>query len=255
MTTSNAVGSYRSQAKFARERFQTASSLELEYLRNLRQVVRQIDSIIKVMAPDGVVKNPDELNTALRRYSEMIRPWARAAAEKMVARVAQRGEAAWFQMGRDMGRNLKKELETAPTGAAMREIMEAQVDLITSIPLDAAQRVHKLTMEGITTGRTMGDIAKEIQRQNQVSASKAMVIARTEVARTASVLTQVRAEHAGATHYIWRTSRDADVRDSHREMEGTVIAFADPPTTDGMVGHAGQLINCRCFCQPLFDEE
>lgn len=207
------------------------------------------------MAPNGVVSDPEGLNNALTSYSRLIRPWARAVASKMIARVSQRDEKAWLQMSSDMGRSLRKELETAPTGIAARILLEEQVDLITSIPLDAARRIHKLTLEGITTGRRPGSIAEEIMKQTGVSASKAVLIARTEVARTASVLTQARAEHVGSTHYIWKTSKDADVRDSHRAMQGKVIAWDDPPTTDNLVGHAGQLPNCRCFPEPIFPDE
>ena len=251
----DSIGSYRTQAKFGRERFATASSLELDYLRQLKQVVRQISSSVKAFAPDGNLEHPEELNIALRKYSELIRPWAKAVAGKMLARVAQRGESAWFQMGREIGRDLRKEIKDAPIGDRMRELLDIQVELITSIPLDAAQRVHKLTLEGITKGQSVTNIAKEIMRQNEVSASKAMCIARTEVARTASVLTQARSEHVGSTHYIWKTSRDADVRDSHRKLHGTVHAWNDPPTTDGLTYHAGQGPNCRCYPAPIIVDE
>lgn len=229
--------------------------MELEYLRNLKQVVRQINSFIRHMAPDGIVANAEELNQALTNYSRLIRPWAKAVASRMLAQVSQSDERAWWNLGKIMGRELRKELQDAPIGQRMQELLGLQVDLITSIPLDAAKRVHELTLKGITEGQRAGDIAKEIMRQNEVSASKAMVIARTEVARTASTLTQARAEYIGSTHYVWRTSRDGDVRDSHRKMEGKVVAWDDPPTLDNMVGHAGCLPNCRCYPEPIIPSE
>jgi len=253
--TADAVGSYRSQAKFAKERFQKAHNLELEYLRNLRQVVRQIDSFIRHMAPDGIVDNVEELNQALTNYARLIRPWAKAVASRMISQVSQSDERAWWNLGKVMGRELRKELQDTPIGQRTQELLTLQVDLITSIPLDAAKRVHELTLKGITEGQRAGDIAKEIMRQNQVSASKAICIARTEVARTASTLTQARAEYIGSTHYIWRTSRDGDVRDSHRKMEGKVVAWDDPPELDNMTGHAGCLPNCRCYPEPILPSE
>ena len=207
------------------------------------------------MAPDGIVANAEELNQALTNYSRLIRPWAKAVASRMLAQVSQSDERAWWNLGKIMGRELRKELQDAPIGQRMQELLGLQVDLITSIPLDAAKRVHELTLKGITEGQRAGDIAKEIMRQNEVSASKAMVIARTEVARTASTLTQARAEYIGSTHYVWRTSRDGDVRDSHRKMEGKVVAWDDPPTLDNMVGHAGCLPNCRCYPEPIIPSE
>ena len=69
------------------------------------------------------------------------------------------------------------------------------------------------------------------------------MIAKTEVARTASALTMARATHIGATHYYWRTSSDADVRKSHKKMNGKIIEWANPPKVDENVEpyHAGMI--------------
>lgn len=80
------------------------------------------------------------------------------------------------------------------------------------------------------------------------------VIARTEVARTSSVLTQARAEHAGSTGYIWRTARDGDVRPSHKAMNGRFVRWGEPPTLDNLRGHAGCLPNCRCYADPVIPD-
>jgi uncharacterized protein with gpF-like domain len=53
---------------------------------------------------------------------------------------------------------------------------------------------------------------------------------------------------------LWRTARDGDVRASHKAMEGKQVDWNRPPTLDGMTGHAGSLPNCRCFCQPQFND-
>ena len=82
-----------------------------------------------------------------------------------------------------------------------------------------------------------------------------MLIARTEVARTASGLTEARARHVGSDGYFWRTAKDADVRDSHRQMEGKFVKWNEPPTlSDGTVTHAGQIYNCRCYAEPVINE-
>ena len=89
----------------------------------------------------------------------------------------------------------------------------------------------------------------------KVTESRAKLIARTEIARTASGLTMARATHVGATHYIWRTSGDADVRNSHKEMNGKVIPFSKAPTlSDGTASHAGMIYNCRCYAEPILTD-
>lgn len=160
-----------------------------------------------------------------------------------------------MQNAADLSRELRLEIRAAPTGATMQALMAEQVTLIKSIPLEAAQRVHKLTIEGIEDSTRASEISKAIQASGDVAKSRADLIARTEVARTASTLTEARALHVGSPGYFWRTSHDGDVRESHKKMEGKFVAWSDPPTIDGMTGHAGQFPNCRCYTEPVIPEE
>lgn len=239
----------------ARERFAVAERLEAEYLRALRQLTRQIDSIVKGMAPGGVVRNSIELQNTLRNYSRAIEPWAKSVAEKMLTRIARKEESVWFAMSKTMSRNLRQELLGAPVGELMRDFLAEQAKLITSLPIDAANRVHDLTLESMLDASRADYVAKEILKTGQVTESRAKLIARTEIARTASGLTLVRAQHVGVTHYIWRTSGDGDVRESHKKMNGAVIPIDTPPLLeDGTRTHAGMIYNCRCFPSPIIDD-
>lgn len=200
----------------------------------------------------GVLPTIEQL---LQRYAEALAPWAERTAAEMLTEVNRRDESAWMQNAADLSRALRQEIRTAPTGATMQALMAEQVTLIKSIPLDAAQRVHKLTIEGIEDSSRASEISKAIRASGDVAKSRADLIARTEVARTASTLTEARALHVGSPGYFWRTSGDGDVRESHREMEGKFVAWSDPPTLDGMKGHAGQFPNCRCYPEPVIPED
>lgn len=237
----------------ARERFHLAEKLEAEYLRALRKVTKQVDHIVKEMAPGGVVKNSIELQGILNGYAKLIEPWAHSVANRMLKRIADKDEAAWAKLGANMGIALRKEINEAPTGVFMRSFLQEQVRLITSLPTEAANRVHKLTMEGmIQGGRRASEIAKDILATGSVTESRAKLIARTEVARTASGLTMARAIHVGCTHYVWRSSGDSDVRKSHKEMNGAVVPWDTLPLlSDGTRTHAGQIYNCRCYPEPI----
>jgi SPP1 gp7 family putative phage head morphogenesis protein len=237
----------------ARGRFFAGRRAETQYARQLRQVAQQIGHIVNGMAPDGIVADVTALVATLNRYSDILRPWAESVASRMIADVTRRDAAAWEKHGKIIGRALKVEIANAPTGQAMRARLAEQVELIASLPRDAAERVHRLTTEAITKGTRASEIAKEIMASGDVSKSRAMLIARTEVSRTASALTIARAKYIGATHYTWETSNDSDVRLSHKDMKGKVIDFDKPPTVDGMTGHAGEFPNCRCFINPILD--
>lgn len=174
----------------------------------------------------------------------------------MLTEVDARDRQMWEQLSDEMSRELRKEIRTAPTGARMQELLQEQVSLITSLPTDAAKRVHELTLAGIEDSTRAKEIAREIARSGEVSVSSANLIARTEVARTASTLTQARAEHVGSEGYIWRTAGDSDVRHSHKQMNGKFVRWDSPPTlSDGTTTHAGQIYNCRCYPEPVIPEE
>lgn len=242
--------------KEARERFLAGRKAETQYVRQLRQVAKHVGDIVRGMAPDGVLADVSQLRSMLSRYSELLRPWAESVAARMIADVSKRDALAWSKHGKLIGQALRKEIDGAPTGEAMRKALAEQVNLITSLPVEAGERVHKLTIEGLVNSTRAPEIAAEIMRSGEVTASRAMLIARTEVARTASALTMARAQYVGSEAYVWRTSKDARVRKSHREMEGKVVKWDEVPTlSDGTKTHAGMIYNCRCFVEPILPDK
>lgn len=194
----------------------------------------------------------------LEKYAEALEPWARATVTRMLAEVNNRDARMWAEQAQAMGIALRKELHGAPTGEAMRQLMEEQVTLIKSLPIEAGKRVHELVIKGMEDSTRADEIAREIRRSGEVTESRANLIARTEVARSASTLTQARAQHIGSTQYIWRTSGDSDVRPGHKAMNGKVCEWANPPAVDEngrvMHHHAGAIWNCRCYPEPIIPE-
>lgn len=190
----------------------------------------------------------------LLRYAEALEPWAAATARKMVEEVNGRDLDRWRSIGEELSAGVRRTILSTDVGRTYRELMDEQVKLIKSIPVEAAARVQRLTIEGLEDSTRAKEIAAEIMRSGDVAASRARLIARTEVARTANNLTEARARSVGSEGYIWRTSGDGDVRASHRAMNGKYVAWNDPPTLDGLVGHAGCLPNCRCYSEPVIPD-
>lgn len=234
-----------------------ARKLEGRYAVDLRRVARQIGMIVKGWAPDDATFDMSKvpgLQHALEQYSRVIRPWAESTAGRILAEIAIKERRAWARHAEEMSRALHLEIVNAPTGAVLRQALQDQVGLITSLPIEAGQRVHELTLKGLENGTRAPEIAREILRTGEVTESRATLIARTEVSRTASTLTMARAVHVGSPGYFWRTSRDRDVRESHARMEGKVVEWAKPPTLDGLTGHAGCTPNCRCWPEAILPE-
>jgi SPP1 gp7 family putative phage head morphogenesis protein len=212
--------------------------------------------LVRGISPRGRLDDVPTLVRALQDYSSLLTPWARSVAGYMLADTARRNERQWMQHAKEMGRALRTELTYAPTGALLQEMLEENVSLIKSLPLEAAKRVHEYTLEGLVTSTRAEQISKEILATGEVSEARARLIARTEVARTAAKLTEARARYVGSEGYIWRTSKDGRVRDTHQSMEGKYVPWSDPPKTDKNLApyHAGCGPNCRCYAEPILPD-
>lgn len=226
------------------------------YAMQLRKVAAHVDDLVRGMhpfTPPAVV----ELQNLLERYSQILRPWAATAGRRMLVDVSRRDERAWKQVASAMGVTLRDELKNAPIGTALRRLLEEQVTLITSLPLDASRRVHRIVTGNLYRGARADEVAKEILRTGHVTRSRANLIARTETGRAQTALTLVRAEAIGSEGYIWRTARDGNVRPLHRKLEGTFHRWDDPPIAGekGERAHPGSIFNCRCFAEPQIPQD
>ena len=166
-------------------------------------------------------------------------------------------EADWGKNSKEIGLQLSNLIDNAPVGQVMRSIVNEQVQYIKSLPSEAVNRVayfHNKAMSAVSSGQRASEFTDEIYATGDVIKSRAKLIARTEIGRASTALTQTRALTVGSTGYIWRTAHDGDVRHSHQKMEGEFVRWDNPPTLDGMTGHAGALPNCRCYCEVVIPE-
>jgi SPP1 gp7 family putative phage head morphogenesis protein len=243
--------------KRRRNRFLRSRRVEKSYAGQLLQIAKQIGLLVDGLAPDGKVENLSILELALDNYVKLIEPWSRSVAAKMITQVSQHDEISWRAHGREIGLELTNQLRTTPLRQVMRQLVNIQVELITSLPVQASERVHKLVVESMLAGGVRAsEIAKEIQKSGEVAASRARTIARTEVTRTAATLTQARAMAVGSPGYIWRTAGDSDVRLLHKELEGQLVKSDEPPVagSNGERAHAGCIYNCRCWMEPILPD-
>jgi len=236
----------------ARSPFQLTRGIENRYAIQLRKLAGKIGRL--VAGYSDPLTQPDqrfEIVRSLQDYADQITPWAQSLARKVVAEVDWANREAYAKHAQEMSRALRRELDTAPTGEMMRLMQAEQVELIRSLPTEAAQRVVDIAQKNMLNGTRAAEFAREIQRTGDVTKSRATLIARTETSRTSSNLTQARAVFVGSVAYTWETAEDSDVRPSHRAMQDQVVQWADPPTLDGLRGHAGCLPNCRCHPAPI----
>ena len=113
--------------------------------------------------------------------------------------------------------------------------------LITSLEGNAIKEVETMTARGLRTGLRHEEIAKDIEDRFDVSRSKAKMIARDQVSKLNGDLTQRRQTQIGITSYIWRTTGDDRVRETHMAHDGKTFQWNDPPAD---TGHPGDDFQC-----------
>jgi SPP1 gp7 family putative phage head morphogenesis protein len=232
--------------------FASARRAETYFARQLRKVAKHIGEIVNAFNLGDPTALP-ALERTLARYAEVLEPWAQATTLRMQQDVSRRDLRTWRSLTAEMSTALRQEIANAPTGETLRRLLAEQVHLITSLPIEAGQRVHELTLQAIEQGDRFSEIVGMIRASGAVSESRANLIARTEVARTSASLTMARAQHVGSEGYVWRTAKDSDVRPKHKVLEGKYIRWDDPPVAGerGERAHAGMIYNCRCYPEPV----
>jgi SPP1 gp7 family putative phage head morphogenesis protein len=238
-----------------RNKFQSPLLAEREYQRQLLKVARATWAIIEPHIEGSTIERLSELLEQLRKYAELIGPWAGRQAQIMLDKVRESDRRAWRSENKKTTQGFRELVAESAVGVQAKILQSEQVDLIRSLPIKAGERAQSLANAAMTEGRRAEEVAKDIMNIGRVTESRARLIARTEVAKANSTLNEARARAIGSSAYIWRTAQDESVRDSHAEMEGEVVRWDQPPTlSDGTTTHAGQIYNCRCYAEPILPD-
>ena len=147
---------------------------------------------------------------------------------------------------------------------ALKQWIDENVLKIKSIPNESLGEMQKIIMDGYRQGASLTQITKQIQEQYKLTRRSAQLLARDQVSTLNSQITKLQQKDAGCTHYRWSDSRDSRVRDCHRELNGKIISWDDPPEMwyetksrgrvyTGRRCHPGEDFCCRCIPIPVFD--
>ena len=234
--------------------FQKRIFIEKAYQEKLAAIARQIEKIIKTTRPEFII-------TRLSQYSNSIFGYASNAAHTLIYNLNKQSIEQWQKQGKQINTILKKELKSNEISRLMGIYADQNISLIQSLPLDAAKRVYKILTEGYVSGARSSSLVDKIQKIGDISKNRATLIARTETSKISTALTQARSKVLGLDWYVWRTSQDVRVRDSHFGMNRVIINWNEPPAPEHLKGinsklghyHAGNCPNCRCYPQSLIE--
>jgi SPP1 gp7 family putative phage head morphogenesis protein len=107
------------------------------------------------------------------------------------------------------------------------------------------------------SGARASTLASRISARYDVGISKARFLARQESGLFMAQYHKEQFTAAGVPRYVWRTSKDEDVRKGHAELEGRIFTWAEGAPAKYM--SCGRNCNphedfqCRCVARPLVD--
>lgn len=236
-------------------------STVLQYQQLLEKVAIQIQKELRKTKDRNTLLELQHITKRLRTYGELLEPWARKKFATLLYALNKDNEKQWLQIGQQIAQLTRQKLSTPNINTTLIRHLNENVRLIKSMPEQAAQRVEKLIYENTLSGTYRSSaLIPEIMKIGDITRNRAGLIARTETAKINSDLVKIRSENMGVYWYVWRTSQDIRVRDTHRVMKDVLVKWDDPPAPEELLGeksyghyHAGQIFNCRCYSEPVID--
>lgn len=247
-----------------RRAFKSNQSAEAEFAAKLEKVAKEAAKIVNRHADGAEILTPKKMLEDLTRYAEKIGPWAAKVSSQMLQKAQRKSKKAWEIQSTEVHTLLNRSVGAETNvGKAALGLLNEQVSLIKSLPIEAGLRAQRIAYEHFLNGtRANPDegMIKQLQQEMgatyEVAKNRAKLIARTETTRANTAFTQARAISIGSVEYIWRCSFNPNSRHSHEKMDGKVCRWDRPPRlSDGTVGHPGTFPNCMCYPEPVLPDE
>ena len=258
--------------------------VERRYQAELVNFVKEIEDEIRRLIIDKIpnwkaerdINAPrgDSWDEDIQDAIEAVSVFGAVRAERIAAGLEARGRTVeqWNTntWARSMSAVLGVDVFSAGSldGEFLRQEMSSwakeNASLIKSIPEQMLTQVEGIAQRGIRGGENPRDIAKDIRGRFGVTESRARLIARDQIAKLNGQLTEARNKSLGIEQYIWSTSSDERVRDSHLVMDGLLCRWDDETVYSdddgktwknrsaigGYEGHPGSDFQCRCGSIP-----
>lgn len=138
----------------------------------------------------------------------------------------------------------------------LKRARDANIRLVEDAGRAYAQQVREIFDDPANFGLRPEELKAKLLERADVSESRAQLIARDQTLKTNAALTKDRHEKAGITRYRWSGSLDERERPMHRELEGQIFNWDEPPVTNpqGDENHPGEDYQCRCVPVPILEE-
>lgn len=125
------------------------------------------------------------------------------------------------------------------------------LDLVGSLEAETLRKLRWKLSQLIAGGVPEEDLTEELiaylGNELRIETNRAVLIGSDQVGKLNGRLMQYYQQAAGITEYRWQTMMDDRVRPSHRDRQGLIFKWDNPPPG----GHPGEAIRCRCVADPV----
>lgn len=242
-----------------------SKKVEIEYLNQLLKITRLcqhsvLESIIPILrqqqigdskniqVSDGIL---DIFLSAISALRSKMNGVVDTVAINLARRIVEQNKANTDKqlaliIYKATGIDLSSLMSAEDLAEAVAEAIASNVALIKSIPSEHLDQVEKIVLNGLQSGQRAESMVEAIKALGSKGERRAALIARDQVGKITSRLTQIRQQKMGITHYYWSCSLDERVRPLHYARHNKLFAWDNPPSD----GHPGIPIRCRCVAIP-----
>lgn len=238
-------------------------SQEAKYNRELQSLIRAINDDIRQslteplrrLEPEYVADSyAEQLNNIILNLSTRWRNITQVskiiAAEMVNGINAENKQAFYKAMQKATGISFNGMISEEGLEPMLQAKIAENVGLIQSIPDEYFKKLVTIVNEGTTQGKPAKSMIKSIMQLGHSTSKRARLIARDQTQKVNAAVNEGRQKAMGIKEYIWRTSEDERVRETHKSKSGKRFKWSDPPED---TGHPGQDIQCRCVPEPVID--
>lgn len=123
------------------------------------------------------------------------------------------------------------------------------VALLEDLSAETAMRVERTVWDAFIKQTPRSELASDLMDEMDIERNRAEFIARDQTTKLGNDMNRIRQEQAGIEQYIWRHSGKVNFREEHKERDGEIFSWDDPP--EG--GHPGEEPNCGCTAEAYID--
>lgn len=211
--------------------------IELAYQRALEKMIDEITrGVVKAytqalstyIISDSIynsIKRAGELATYYTYTESFIRKYVNISdyfVRKLEVWTKEEAKRAYKQLF-----GIQKVVYSSPVETVIKKYIKNNADMITSLANSSIKKVGQFVSKEIREGTRNEELMKIIMRAGEVNKARARFIARDQTAKINGEITGLRQTEAGARFYIWRTTGDEVVRESHKVLNGKYCSWED----------------------------